>query len=156
MTPASRRRFLEGAAAALLPLPALAQGAAPKVVVVGGGFGGATMARFLKRASRKIDVTLVTDAATFTACPFSNHVIIGLREMTAQQFGYDKVVAEGVTLAASSARGVDATKRTVTLANGSTLSYDRLVMAPGIEIDWKGLKGYDEAAAEAMPHAWKA
>ena len=156
MTRASRRGFLEGAAAALLPLPAIAQGAAPKVVVVGGGFGGATMARFLKRASSKIDVTLVTDAPTFTACPFSNHVIIGLREMAAQQFGYAQITAEGVTLAASAAGGVDATKRTVTLANGSTLAYDRLVMAPGIEIDWKGLKGYDEPASEIMPHAWKA
>jgi len=156
MTRASRRGFLEGAAAALLPLPAIAQDAAPKVVVVRGGFGGATMARFLKRASSKIDVTLVTDAPTFTACPFSNHVIIGLREMAAQQFGYAQITAEGVTLAASAARGVDAAKRTVSLANGSTLAYDRLVMAPGIEIDWKGLKGYDEPASEIMPHAWKA
>ena len=156
MTRESRRSLLKGAAAALLPLPALAQGAAPKVVVVGGGFGGATMARFLKRASSRIDVTLVTDAPTFTACPFSNHVIIGLRDMAAQQFGYAQITAEGVTLAAAAARGVDAAKRTVSLANGSTLPYDRLVMAPGIEIDWKGLKGYDESAAEIMPHAWKA
>lgn len=155
MKNASRRSILKGAAAALLPLPALAQGTA-RIVVIGGGFGGASAARFLKRANAKLDVTLVTDSATFTACPFSNHVIVGLREMAAQQFGYDKIVAEGVTLKVSAARAVDPAKRGVTLADGTTLSYDRLVMAPGIEIDWKALKGYDETAAEAMPHAWKA
>jgi NADPH-dependent 2,4-dienoyl-CoA reductase/sulfur reductase-like enzyme len=153
--PQTRRSFLAGAAAALLPAPAIAQRAA-KVVVIGGGFGGASAARFLKRADAKLDVTLVVESAAFTACPFSNHVIIGLREMSAQQFGYDRITAEGVTLAVSAARGVDGAKRTVTLANGSTLSYDRLVMAPGIDIDWKGLKGYDADAAEIMPHAWKA
>jgi sulfide dehydrogenase [flavocytochrome c] flavoprotein chain len=152
----NRRSFLAGSAATLLPLPAVAQRASPRVVVIGGGFGGTTMARFLKRAGPKLDVTLVVDSTTFTACPFSNHVIIGLREMRTQQFGYDKVTAEGVTLAASAARNVEASKRTVTLANGTTLAYDRLVMAPGIDIDWNALKGYDADAAEMMPHAWKA
>lgn len=153
----SRRDLLKGAAAAaLLPAPAFAQAAAQKVVVIGGGFGGASAARFLKRANSKLDVTLVTDGTTFTACPFSNHVIVGLREIAAQQFGYAQITAEGVTLAAAAARGIDASKRTVALANGSTLAYDRLVMAPGIDIDWKALKGYDENAAEVMPHAWKA
>jgi NADPH-dependent 2,4-dienoyl-CoA reductase/sulfur reductase-like enzyme len=151
----NRRNMLKGAAAALMPLPALAQGA-PRVVVIGGGFGGASAARFLKRADAKLDVTLVTDGATFTACPFSNHVIVGLREMAAQQFGYDKVAAEGVAVKLSAATTVDATKRSVTLADGAALAYDRLVIAPGVEIDWKALKGYDEKAAEAMPHAWKA
>jgi NADPH-dependent 2,4-dienoyl-CoA reductase/sulfur reductase-like enzyme len=76
--------------------------------------------------------------------------------MTAQRFGYDRIKAEGVSLAVSAAQSVDATKRSVTLANGTTLAYDRLVLAPGVEIDWRALKGYDEGAAAVMPHAWKA
>jgi NADPH-dependent 2,4-dienoyl-CoA reductase/sulfur reductase-like enzyme len=149
----TRRNILKGAAAtALFPMPAIAQGRA-KVVVIGGGFGGASAARFLKRADSNLDVTLVVDGETFTASPMSNHVIVGMREMAVQRFGYDKVKAEGVTLAVSAAKSVDG-KRIVTLENGTALAYDRLVLAPGIDIDWKALKGYDEKAAEIMPHAW--
>ncbi len=153
----SRRDVLKAASAvALFPLPAIAQGRGPRVVVIGGGFAGATAARFLKRVDAKIDVTLVSDNATFIACPFSNHVVAGLRDMEAQRFGYGKVAADGVTLAFSAAQAVDTDKRSVRLADGKALPYDRLILAPGIDIDWKGLRGYDEKAAAVMPHAWKA
>ena len=155
----SRRQFLAStaatASATLLPAPARAQ-AAPRVVVVGGGFAGATAARALKHADARIAVTLVETSRTFTACPFSNGVIGGQRELSAQQFGYDRVVADGVQIAFATATGVDPQVRTVTLDSGSTLAYDRLVLAPGIDIRWAGLKGYNEAAAAKMPHAWKA
>ena len=91
------------AAAALLPMPALAQGAAGRVVVIGGGFAGASCARALKALDARINVTLVEASRTFTACPFSNLVITGMRELGAQQFGYDKVAAAGVTMAFSAA-----------------------------------------------------
>src|SRR6516164_11656253 len=98
----TRRDFLKvaaaGASASLLPLPAIAQGAGGRVVVVGGGFAGTTCARFLKRIDPRINVTLVEASPTFTACPFSNLIIAGLRELAAQQFGYDKVAADHVTL----------------------------------------------------------
>jgi sulfide dehydrogenase [flavocytochrome c] flavoprotein chain len=144
------------AAAALLPMPALAQGAAGRVVVIGGGFAGASCARALKALDARINVTLVEASRTFTACPFSNLVIAGLRELTAQQFGYDKVAAAGVTVAFTAASAVDPQAKSVTLADGNRLAYDRLVLAPGIDIRWDGLPGYDEAAANVMPHAWKA
>jgi sulfide dehydrogenase [flavocytochrome c] flavoprotein subunit len=155
---ASRRDFIKGAAAAaaLFPTPALAQGSAPKVVVIGGGFAGGSAARFVKQANRAITVTLVEASPTFTACPFSNVVIAGLRELRAQQFNYDAFAGAGVTLAMQSATAVDAQKRTVTLGGGTQLPYDRLVMAPGIDLRFDGLPGYTEAAADAMPHAWKA
>src|SRR5215470_12577751 len=154
----SRRGFVKAAAAAsaLLPLPAIAQGAAGRVVVVGGGFAGASAARALKTLDPRITVTLVEESNTFTACPFSNLVIAGMRDLKEQQFGYDKVAASGVTMARSTATAVDLQAKSVTLANGSRVSYDRLVLAPGIDIRWDGLPGYDEAAAEKMPHAWKA
>jgi sulfide dehydrogenase [flavocytochrome c] flavoprotein subunit len=156
----SRREFLKtavtGGCAALLPAPLLAQGAAPRVVVVGGGFAGASVARALGRADPRIAVTLVEANRTFTACPFSKGVIAGLREMSAQQFGYDKLAGDGIALAFTTATAVDAQARTVTLATGTRLAYDRLVLAPGIDIRWDALPGYNEAAAEQMPHAWKA
>ncbi len=155
-----RRDFLKGAAAgaavAMLPLPAIGQGAGGRVVVVGGGFAGATCARFLKRLDPRVGVTLIEASPTFTACPLSNTVIAGLRDLKAQEFGYDKLAGDGVTINLAPASGVDAQTRVVTLGNGARLSYDRLVLAPGIDIRWDGLPGYTEAAAERMPHAWKA
>ena len=155
----SRRDFLGSAAAlaasATIARPAIAQ-SAPRVVVVGGGFAGASAARALKRLDPHIAVTLVEANATFTACPFSNGVIAGLRDLTEQQFGYDKVAADGVVVTIGTAETVDTAARAVTLAGGQRLAYDRLVLAPGIDLRWDALPGYDEAASEAMPHAWKA
>jgi sulfide dehydrogenase [flavocytochrome c] flavoprotein chain len=157
VTQQSRRDFLKAAsAAALVPMPAIAQGNGPKVVVIGGGFAGASAARAIKAANRAITVTLVEANPTFTACPFSNGVIAGLRELRAQQFNYEKVADAGVTLAFQAATAVDAQARSVTLSGGSKLAYDRLVMAPGIDLRFDALPGYDAAAAERMPHAWKA
>jgi sulfide dehydrogenase [flavocytochrome c] flavoprotein subunit len=153
----NRRQFLKTAsAAALLPMPAIAQGAGPKVVVIGGGFAGATAARFIKMGNNTINVTLVEANPTFTACPFSNGVIAGLRELKAQQFNYEQIEKAKVSLAFQQATEVDAQGRSVTLRNGTKLPYDRLVMAPGIDLRWDGLPGYTERDAETMPHAWKA
>jgi NADPH-dependent 2,4-dienoyl-CoA reductase/sulfur reductase-like enzyme len=131
----SRRAVLAGlalaTAGAIGPRPARAQGRA-RVVVVGGGFGGATCARELHRAG--LAVTLVEQSPTYVACPWSNAVIAGLRPMEAQSFGYDALKAEGVTLAAQAATGVDPAARRVTLADGSALPFDRLVLAPGIDL----------------------
>jgi sulfide dehydrogenase [flavocytochrome c] flavoprotein subunit len=155
----SRRKFLgTGAAAATalaFPLPAFAQGS-PRVVVVGGGFGGASCARALKQIDPKLQVTLVEPNRTFIACPFSNNVIAGLRSIEEQQFGYDKIAGNGITVAAQEATAVDAAAKTVRLADGTTLNYDRLVLSPGIDLRFGALQGYDEAAAAKMPHAWKA
>src|SRR5262245_30734215 len=153
---ATRRAFLKlSAAAVCAPAIASAQGAG-RVVVVGGGFGGATAARTLKALEPKLTVTLVEPNRIFTACPFSNGVLAAIREISQQQFGYDGVTRAGVTLAQTTATAVDAAAKTVTLADGNKLSYDRLVMTPGIDIRWDALPGYDEAAAEKMPHAWQA
>jgi NADPH-dependent 2,4-dienoyl-CoA reductase/sulfur reductase-like enzyme len=153
----SRRQFLAatGAAAAAVYAPALAQ-AAPRVVVIGGGFGGATAARAIKQASPRVSVSLVERERTFTACPFSNLVIGGLRALSAQQFGYDKVSGAGIDVIFAAATGVNRETRRVELEGGASLPYDRLIVAPGIDIRWDGLTGYNEAAATKLPHAWKA
>ncbi|TWT15246.1 NAD(P)/FAD-dependent oxidoreductase [Reyranella sp. CPCC 100927] len=157
----SRRRFLASTAAAaaaavLAPHVASAQAAAARVVVVGGGFAGTTCARTLRKLDPALSVTLVEANADFVACPFSNEVIAGLRDLKQQQFGYTTLARDGVTLAHSSATAVDPGGRTVTLENGTRLSFDRLVLAPGIDLRWDGLPGYTQDAAERMPHAWKA
>jgi sulfide dehydrogenase [flavocytochrome c] flavoprotein subunit len=156
----TRRDFLKRAAlAACAPLPlrpALAQGSAGRVVVIGGGFAGTVCARELHRADPRLVVTLVEANPIFTACPFSNAVIAGLRDIAAQRFGYDAIRAEGVAFVRDQADAIDPPARRVSLRGGSSLGYDRLVLAPGIDIRWDALPGYDEAAAELMPHAWKA
>jgi NADPH-dependent 2,4-dienoyl-CoA reductase/sulfur reductase-like enzyme len=151
----TRRAFLTGAPMMFVAAPCLAQGKA-RVVVLGGGFAGATCARILHRADPLLDVSLVEANQPYTACPFSNSVIVGLRDIKAQRFDYDAIRSEGIAVALDQATAVDPQARRVTLRGGSTLAYDRLVLAPGIAIRWDGLPGYDEAAAATMPHAWLA
>src|ERR1700731_4143051 len=116
----TRRNVVRGIATTAVtfafPCPSHAQAAA-RVVVIGGGFGGAGCARALKRIDAKLQVTLIEPAGTFTACPFSNEVIAGLREIESQQFGYDRIAGEGVRVIAQAATQVDAHKHTVTLAH---------------------------------------
>ena len=154
----SRRDVLKTAAAAAvtLSMPALAQNAGGRVVVVGGGFAGATCARSLKRLDPRISVTLVEPSQIFTACPLSNEVIAGMRDIKEQQFGYKKIAEDKVDVAFDQASAVDPQARRVTLASGTQLPYDRLVLAPGVDLRWDSVPGYTEAAAERMPHAWKA
>ena len=129
-----------------------------RVVVIGGGFAGATCARALKRLDPRIAVTLVEASRTFTACPFSNR---GHRRLARARRPSNSATTR------SRADGVDARLRRrrpqsirrrarVALDDGAALPYDRLVLAPGIDIRWDALPGYSEAAAERMPHAWKA
>ena len=119
----TRRQFLKaaGKAAALLPLPALAQGSSGRVVVIGGGFAGATCARFVKRMDPRVTVTLVEASQTFTACPFSNSVIAGLRDLTAQH-RYDEDRRHGVAINFATATAVDTQARMVTLSDGVRLA----------------------------------
>jgi sulfide dehydrogenase [flavocytochrome c] flavoprotein chain len=155
----TRRNVVRGIAATTatftFPCPLRAQSAA-RVVVIGGGFGGAACARALRRINPKLHVTLVEPNKVFTACPFSNEVIAGLRDIKAQQFTYDRIAADGVSVMAQAAVKIDPQARTVGLADGTTLAYDRLVLSPGIDLRFEALPGYDETSALKMPHAWKA
>ncbi|WP_460450934.1 FAD-dependent oxidoreductase [Alsobacter sp. SYSU BS001988] len=154
--PLHRRTVMAGLAASLATAtarPALAQGRA-RMVVVGGGFGGATAARELARAG--FDVTLLDPDPTYWACPMSNAVVAGLRPMEAQRFDRAGVAGEGVTMVAQAAKAVDAAARRAVLQDGTRLAYDRLVLAPGVDMRFNAVRGYDEAAAELAPHAWKA
>ena len=128
-----------------------------RVVVIGGGFGGASCARYLRRLSTDVEVTLVERDSMFMTCPFSNAVLGGLYDMNFITHDYGALSNEfGVNVVHDSAVDVDTDARSVRLAGGSSLTYDRLVVSPGIEIRWDAIEGYDEAASQTMPHAWKA
>src|ERR1700687_4465899 len=106
----SRREFCGASAATVtalaFSLPAFAQSAA-RIVVIGGGFAGASCARALRQIDPKLQVTLIEPNRTFVACPFSNEVIAGLREIEAQQFTYERIIADGVTVIAEAAVKID-------------------------------------------------
>ena len=161
MTKVNRRQFstLLGAGAASLSLPYYARAQAkPRVVVIGGGAGGATAARYIAKDSEgAIDVTLIDDSETFTTCFFSNLYLGGFRDFGSITHGYEKLQSDyGITKVTGMATGVDRGAKTVTMADGATIPYDRLVVSPGIDLIWDSIEGYSEEAAEIAPHAWKA
>ncbi|MCY4459318.1 MAG: FCSD flavin-binding domain-containing protein [Albidovulum sp.] len=127
-----------------------------KVVVVGGGFGGAAVARYLKLHSAELDIVLVERNEKFSTCPFSNTVIGGFNELEFVTFGYEGLRADGVEVLIGNVVEIDAGGNSIRLSGGEGISYDRLVVSPGIDFKWDAIEGYDEAAAERMPHAWKA
>lgn len=161
---ASRRQILKGIGLASV-FPAISACAATvtssssagRVVVIGGGFGGATAAKYIKRGNPAIDVTLVEPNKTFYTCPFSNLVLAGERQLESIGHNYDELKqAYGVKVVHALAQDIDSVAHTVSLSDGQTLSYDKLLMSPGIDMRWNAIEGYDEAAAELAPHAWKA
>jgi len=159
MRPMTRRTAVLGitATATTLARPSILRAQSTgRIVVVGGGFGGAACARALKRAQSDLQVILIEPNAVFTACPFSNEVIAGLRGIEAQQFDYDNLAAEGITVVGQAVTTIEPQLRSVLTADGVALPYDRLVLSPGIDFHFEALPGYDEAASEKMPHAWKA
>lgn len=137
------------------PLPLRAQAAA-RVVVIGGGPGGTTMARFLKQDAPELEVTLIEANPQHTTCFYSNLYLGGLVEFEDITHGYDQLRALGVEVVQGRAVDVDAGAKSVTLEDGTELGYDKLVLSPGIDIRFDAIEGYDEAAAEIMPHAYKA
>lgn len=138
-----------------LSLPARAAVNA-RVVVIGGGFGGATCARYLKRLQPSLTVTLVERDEVFRTCPFSNLVLGGLKQMDDITHGFDGLRAAGIDVVRAEAQDIDPVARKVGLAGGDALDYDRLVVSPGIDLRFDAVEGYDQAAAELMPHSWKA
>jgi sulfide dehydrogenase [flavocytochrome c] flavoprotein subunit len=156
----NRRAFIGTgiATAAALNAPMVMGQAKPRVVVIGGGAGGATGARYIAKDSKgAVEVTLVEANPIYTTCFFSNLYIGGFREFESLQHGYDKMAATGVTVINDLATGVDRAAKTVTLAGGAVLPYDRLVLSPGIDFRDGSVPGWSvDAHAEIMPHAYKA
>jgi sulfide dehydrogenase [flavocytochrome c] flavoprotein subunit len=130
----------------------------PKVVVVGGGFAGATAAKYVRKWSDgKIAVTLVERGSTFVSCPLSNLVLGGSRQIADLTVPYDGLNKWGVRRVTDEAMAIDPAARTVRLAGGTTLPYDRLILAPGVDFMWDAIPALaSREAQEKILHAWKA
>ena len=154
--PVTRRAALGSLAVgvSVLAAPSVLAQAKPRVVVVGGGFAGATCARSL--AAMGVSVTLIEADQRYVACPFSNLVIHGSRDIAQQTFGYDALRKAGVDVVFARADRIEPDTKRVFVAGRAPISYDRLVAAPGIDMRFGALPGYGSIAAERMPHAWKA
>lgn len=160
----ARRRFLRGAGALGLgfSLPAAwraagaSSAAVPRVVVAGGGFGGATCARYLKRLAPGVEVVLVEPRRHYLTCPGSNAVIAGLGRLAGLEQGYGALArGDGIRVLHTRVTALEPEARRVRLDGGESLHYDRVVVAPGFSLRWGHPEGYDPAAAERMPHAWR-
>lgn len=156
----NRRDFVKAtgtaAAVAMVGMPHLALGAATKVVVVGGGTGGATAAKYIKRLDPSIDVTIVEPNKTYFTCYFSNEVIVGERDMKSIEVGYGDLEKMGIKVVFDSAEAIDGAAKTVKTKGGQSLSFDRCVVSPGVDFLYDKIEGYSAEAAEKLPHAWKA
>lgn len=161
MTNLTRRQFNgmlgAGFATAALPLRVRAQ-ATPKVVVIGGGAAGATAARYIaKDAGDSIDVTLISADETYTTCFFSNLYLGDFRSFDSITHDYNKLGSDfGVNMVYGMAAGIDRDAKEVKMADGTGVPYDRLVVAPGIDLKYDSVPGYSKEASEIAPHAWQA
>jgi len=160
MSDLNRRDFLKlagGATALSLAGCATPSAAKARVVVIGGGFGGATTAKYIRMWDPAIDVVLVERNAMFTSCPMSNLVIGGNRRIDEIQRSYDGLRRRGVEVVTAEVTAVDTGKRAVTIASGRELTYDRLVVSPGIDFMYGEIEGYESAfETNRVVHAWKA
>ena len=163
MNTINRRRFLKmmGGTSVLLtalgPLAACSKAGKTtgRVVVVGGGFGGSTCAKYLHKFDPNLDITLVEPATRFVTCPFSNAVLGGIRDISAISHDYAAQTQRGIKVVHAHVQEIDAAANKVSLSNGKTLDYDRLVLSPGIDFKWAQVEGMNAADAERIPHAWQ-
>lgn len=164
--PISRRRVLASLAAgaatwvagcATTEGPRVARRALGRVVVVGGGYGGATAAKYLRAWSDgAVDVVLVEREAAFVSCPVSNLVLGGTRRIQELTRGYGGLKELGVQVVKAEVQGIDGRARSVRLSGGETLRYDRLVLSPGVDLQFDEVQGFDHRAQMRIMHAWKA
>ena len=158
----NRRAFMGTSVAATAAMSApMVMGAAhgkPRVIVIGGGAGGATAARYIAKDSEgAIDVTLIEPTRVYYTCFFSNIYLGGFRDLSSIGHSYGTLAAKyGINVVHDWAVGVDRDAKTVTLAGGSTLPYDRLVISPGIDFIDGAVPGWDISSQNKMPHAYKA
>jgi sulfide dehydrogenase [flavocytochrome c] flavoprotein chain len=158
MSSTSRRRFLKAVGASSIAV--LAQRARAvsrrRVIVVGGGFGGATVAKYIRLFDPWIEVTLVEANRRYFTCPASNWVLGGLRALDSIRLDYEALAKHGVNFVYDTVVAIEPDARQIRLMGGAILSYDRLVVSPGIEIRFEAIEGYTEQASNLLPHAWKA
>ena len=160
MSNINRRSFLTLAggtlAATAVGFPMVSFGAGKRVVVVGGGIGGATAAKYIRMADPSIEVTIVEPNKIYHTCFLSNEILSGNRDIKTIKFGYDGLKKRGIKVIHELAMGIDPVAKNVTLKGGKKLAYDACIVSPGVSFKWDAIEGYDAKVAEKLPHAWKA
>ncbi len=163
LTSPSRRRFLQSSLVSGAALLTAGCVETPKrlpsshVVVIGGGFGGATVAKNLRRLAPDIQVTLIEPKASYISCPASNWVLGGLASLSDLEHNYDKLSGfYGIRIIPQTVYDINPEKHKIKLADGSRLRYDKLVLSPGINFRWNFLSGYQQKLTQTIPHAWQA
>ena len=156
----NRRSLLKFAAAGVatagVSMPWAARAATQRVVVIGGGPGGATAAHYLKRFAPELDVTLIEANAKYHTCFMSNEVVAGLRKLDELAVGFDGLKKAGVKVVNDLVTGIDASAKTVATKGGQSFGFDRCIVAAGIDFKFDAVAGYSAEAAEILPHAYKA
>tara|TARA_B100001996_G_scaffold175375_2_gene133893 strand:- start:88 stop:1350 length:1263 start_codon:yes stop_codon:yes gene_type:complete len=156
----NRRLFISASASitATMAAPTVFGATRPKVVVIGGGAGGATAARYIAKDSKgAIDVTLVEPTRSYYTCFFSNLYIGGFRDFDSIGHTYGKLANDyGINVVHDWAVDVDSNGKTVTLAGGGSLNYDKLILSPGIDFVDGSVPGWDLSSQNKMPHSYKA
>ncbi len=162
MMPISRRRLLKTlGGAAVFALPACQtpwrNAAKARVVIVGGGFGGATAAKTLRWLDDNLHVTLIEPKTAYITCPGSNWLFAGLTDLSRLTVDYRALQERyGIEILSDRVSAIDRIRRKLKLLSGQTVAYDRLILAPGISLRWDAIEGYGLADAETFPHAWEA
>ncbi len=157
----SRRKFIKllgatgvGLSASSL-LSSCVHGESPRVVIIGGGFGGSTCAKYLHRFDASLKITLIEPSTRFITCPFSNMVINGMETMDDISHGYAAQTDRGINVVHARVQAIDPVGKFVAVDNGMALEYDRLVLSPGIDFKWEDVEGMKAPDAEIIPHAWQ-
>ena len=127
------------------------------VVIIGGGFGGVTAAKYIRKLDASIRVTLIEPKTEYTTCPASNWVLGGIRDIQSLRHNYDSLTKNyGVHVVHQHVTSIDPEMQSVRLGDSEMISYDRLVVSPGIDFRWDMIEGHDESSTHLIPHAWKA
>jgi len=157
----SRRHFLKLSLAAatsssLLLSPWVHAAKSKKVVIVGGGIGGATAAKYLHIMDSNIDITLIEPKKQYTTCFMSNEFLGGERDFKTLQFTYDTLKKRGIKVVHDIATNIDASKQAISISGGKTFKYDRCIISPGIDFRWDEIEGYNQQVSEIIPHSYQA
>ncbi|WP_316369414.1 NAD(P)/FAD-dependent oxidoreductase [Candidatus Thiodiazotropha sp. CDECU1] len=139
-----------------LLFPTLALANSPKVVIVGGGVGGSTAAKYLRKLNPDMKVTLIEAKKQYTSCFMSNEVLSGDRSIDSITFDYEGLKRHGVEIVIDRVSAIEADKRQVVTEQSGNFEYDACVVSPGIDFKWDAIEGYNPEVAETIPHAWNA
>ena len=160
MSKINRRNFLSltgGAmAATALGVPMISFGASRRVVIVGGGIGGATAAKYIRMSDPSINVTLIEPNKNYYTCFMSNEVLGGGRSIDSIKFSYDGLKKRGVDVMHDLVTAIDPAAKKITVSSGASVSYDACIVSPGVDFKWEAVEGHSEAIIDKVPHAWKA